>query len=233
MKFHHVGNTLLELPEAVTINGVRYYPTPSGKFPSITSVTSFKSREFFAGWRKKVGDIEADRITKAATGRGTVFHKYAEDYLNNVYVAPSILQEQISNSHIMFENARKTLDRINNIHALEAPLYSEYLGLAGRVDCIAEFDGELAIVDFKTSTKTKREEWIQSYFVQEVAYAYMYYERTGIEVEKLVTIIACEQDDEVQIFEIYDKMKYIELLKEYIDEFVSFHNGEKFTNAKR
>lgn len=229
--FNHIGHSLVELPEPETVNGVRYYPTPSGKkLPSITSVTSHKTRKFFAEWRKKVGDVEADRITKVSTSRGTKFHKYSEDYLNNLLVAPKDLNEQVSASWQMFETAKPYLDNINNIHALEAPLYSEYLGIAGRVDCIAEYNGELAIVDFKTSSKQKKEEWIEHYFVQCVAYAYMFYERTGIEVDKIVILQACG-DGEVQLFEKYDKMYYIELLRDYIDEFIKFHNGAKFSNA--
>jgi len=230
--FNHIGNALVELPEPVTVNGVRFYPTPSGKkLPSITSVTSHKNRQFFAEWRRKVGDVEADRITKVSTTRGTIFHKYTEDYLNNLQVAPRDLNESISTSWQMFESAKPYLDNINNIHALEAPLYSEYLGIAGRVDCIAEYNGELAIVDFKTSGKQKKEEWIEHYFVQCVAYAYMYYERTGIEVDKIVILQACG-DGEVQLFEKYDKMYYIELLRDYIDDFIKFHNGDKFSNVR-
>lgn len=230
--FKHIGHSLIELDEPVYVNGVRYYPVPNGnRYPSITSVTTHKSKEFFSEWRKKVGDVEADRITKASTSRGTQFHKYTEDYLNNLHVAPKDLNEEISESWQMFESAKPYLDNINNIHALEAPLYSDYLGLAGRVDCIAEYNGELAIVDFKTSAKQKKEEWIEGYFVQCIAYAYMYYERTNIEVDKIVIIQACS-DGEVQIFEKYDKMMYIELLRNYIDDFVSFHNGAKFANVK-
>lgn len=228
--FNHVGNELIDL-KAESINGVRYYTIPTGKkYPSITSVTSFKKNQGIIDWRKRVGDVEADRIIKESTARGTKFHSYAEDYLNNLFKKPTELAEQASKAYEMFESARPYLDNINNIHALEAPLYSDYLGVAGRVDCIAEYNGELSIIDFKTSNKPKPVEWIESYFVQEVAYAYMYYERTGIEVKKLVTIMA-STTGEMQIFEIYDKMKYIELLRNYINEFVKFHTGAKFSNA--
>jgi genome maintenance exonuclease 1 len=227
--FVHLDKKFEDL-KAETINGVRYYTTPSGKKrPSITSVISFKSRQFFKEWRERVGDAEADKITKHATGRGTDYHAIVEDYLNN----KEIKGDPMSLPFMMFEDSKSTLKCINNIHALEAPLYSDYLGLAGRVDCIAEFNKELAIVDFKTSAKEKRREWIEHYFVQEVAYAYMYYEMTGIEVDKLVTIITCETGD-CQVFEVYDKMKYINLLKDYIDEFVKFHTSEgKCINGNR
>ena len=122
----------------------------------------------------------------------------------------------------MFCQIRPYLDKINNIHALEAPLYSKTLKLAGRVDCIGEYEGETAIIDFKTSSKTKREEWIQDYFSQEVAYAIMFQELTGLKVKKLVTIMAVETG-EPQVFVIRDKLKYVHKLKEYIDYYRSVH----------
>jgi len=119
----------------------------------------------------------------------------------------------------MFHIAKPTLDRINNIHCLETFLYSHYLGLAGRVDCIAEFDGELAVIDFKTSTKEKKEDWVEHYFVQETAYAAMFLERSGLEVQKIVTLIATEEGS-VQVFQKYNLDDYLQLLKSYIEEFV-------------
>ena len=229
--FNHVGNSLSELPNPTTVNGVRYYCTPSGKkLPSITSITSLKSRKSIAEWRKRVGDVEADRLSKQGTTRGTKYHAYAEDYFNNLEVKPKDLMEQISKPYQLFENSLPYFDDINNIHALEAPLYSEYYGLAGRVDCIAEYQGELAIVDFKTSRKQKPEKWIEHYFVQCAAYGALYHDLTGIEVQKVVIIQACE-DGEVQLFQKYDIMYYMKLLEQYIDEFVNYHKGEKFTNV--
>ena len=124
----------------------------------------------------------------------------------------------------MFQSAKPTLNRINNINCLETFLYSHYLGLAGRVDCIAEFDGELAVIDFKTSTKIKQEEYIEHYYVQETAYAAMFLELTGIEVKKIVTLITIE-DGSVQVFEKYNLDDYLQLLKSYIKEFVGRSNA--------
>ena len=107
---------------------------------------------------------------------------------------------------------------------METFLYSHYLGLAGRVDCIAEFDGELAVIDFKTSTKEKQENWVEHYFVQETAYAAMFLERTGIEVKKVVTLIATEEGS-IQVFEKYNLDDYLQLLKSYIEEFVRGRNA--------
>ena len=119
----------------------------------------------------------------------------------------------------MFQTAKSTLNKINNIHCLETFLYSHYLGLAGRVDCIAEYEGELAVIDFKTATKEKKEDYIENYFVQETAYAAMFLERSGIEVKKIVTLIATEEGS-IQVFQKYNLDDYLQLLKSYIEEFV-------------
>jgi hypothetical protein len=208
----------IEFPEMETtyIDGNRYYPTPvtGNLYPSITSVTSHYNREVFKTWRQRVGDAEADRVIKESTTRGTSFHKSAQDYLENKPVVHD--NEEIE---FMFDAAKPYLDKINNIHAIERCLYSDVLGIAGRVDCIAEYEGELAIIDFKTSKKIKPEAWIQQYFVQEVAYACMYYEMTQSVVKKLITIMVTP-DGEVKVFDKRDKKDYIILLKKYIKTFV-------------
>jgi genome maintenance exonuclease 1 len=215
--FNHIDANLPQL-ERETIDGVRYYKVPDEeqllRLVSITSVTSHKNRQFFANWRKKVGEEEADKITRQATSRGTDMHTLVENYLYNKEL-PSVQPL----SDFLFKIAKKDLNRINNIHALEGSLYSKVLGVAGTVDCIAEFDGELAIIDFKTSKKPKPREWIEHYFVQCMAYGCMLYELTGISVKKLVIIMACENGESV-VYEEYDKSKYIKLLTQYIREFV-------------
>ena len=226
MPFNFIDVPLKEIDvEPVSENGVRFYPIPGADkyYPSVTSITSFKNAAFFAGWRKKIGETEANRITARATQRGTAFHSLAEDYFKDDlntdrYLANNPLSVR------MFQSAKATLDRIDNIHCLETFLYSHYLGLAGRVDCIAEFDGELAVIDFKTSTKEKKEDWVEHYFVQETAYAAMFLELTGIEVKKIVTLIAVE-DGSVQVFQKYNLDDYLHLLKSYIQEFVRGKNA--------
>jgi CRISPR/Cas system-associated exonuclease Cas4 (RecB family) len=218
--FNHIELDLPKL-ERETVNGIRYYKIPEEneilKLFSITSVTSHKNREFFANWRKKIGEEKADKITRQATSRGTDMHTLTENYLLNI---PELPQVQPL-SDFLFKIAKPELNKINNIHALESSLYSKILGIAGTVDCIAEFDGELAVIDFKTSKKPKPVEWIEHYFVQAVAYGCMLYELTGITVKKLVIIMACE-NGECVVYEEYDKEKYIKLLIEYIREFVKF-----------
>ena len=215
--FNHLECDLPKL-DRETVDGVRYYKVPDNdellKLVSITSVTSHFNKEIFANWRKKVGNEEADKITKAATRRGTDMHTLTEYYLknNNLPDVPPI-------SEFLFKIAKPKLNLINSIYTLEGSLYSKQLGIAGTVDCIAEYNGELSIIDFKTSKKPKPREWIEHYFVQAMAYGCMLYELTGISVKKLVIIMACE-NGECIVYEEYDKAKYIKLLTEYIRKFV-------------
>jgi len=220
MKFNHVECDLPNL-ERETIDGVRYYKIQNGdellRLVSITSVTSHKNRQFFAEWRRKIGEQEADKITRQATSRGTDMHSLTEMYLKNHDLPTEVLPI----SEMLFRISKKELNKINNIHALERSLFSEKLGVAGTVDCIAEYNGELAIIDFKTSKKPKPRDWIDHYFVQAVAYACMFYELTSIPVKKLVILMACE-NGECVVYEEYDKSKYIKLLTQYIREFVEY-----------
>ena len=209
-----------------TIDGVRYYTVPNGdeviKLPSITSVTSFYNRQIFAEWRRKVGEQEANKVTKAATSRGTDMHSLCESHLKNEKL-PSVQPL----SQYLFKQSKPYLDKINNIHALEDSLYSTILGVSGTVDCIAEYDGDLAVIDFKTSKKPKPVEWIENYFVQAAAYACMFYEMTDIPVKKLVILMSCENGEVVEyIIDSDEKMKYIKLLVKYIKNFVEHKLSE-------
>lgn len=214
--FTHID---LELPKLTreSIDGVRYYNIggENKKLVSITSVISHYSKEKFVKWRKKVGEEEANRITKRATSRGTDTHTLIESYLLN-----KELSEVQPISEMLFKLAKPTLDRINNIHCLESSLYSEILGVAGSVDTIAEFDGELAVIDYKTSAKPKPKEWITDYFVQTMFYGMALYEMTGIQIKKLVIIMTCE-DGECVIYEERDLEKYMKLVIQYIKKFVN------------
>ena len=213
--------------ETTNIDGTRFYKVPSWKwYPSITSVTSFYNRDIFYEWRKRVGDEKAYKITRESTFRGTKYHDLVEHYLRNEDV--NKIDNVLPSTKFLFLSSKANLNRINNIHALEKSLYSDYFGLAGRVDCIAEYDGELAVIDFKTSTKIKPEEWIENYFVQETAYACMYYEMTGIPVKKLITIMVAE-NGECIVYEKRNKDHYIKLLTRYIKKFVE-HKTRDYGN---
>ena len=214
--FTHIDLKLPKLSRE-SIDGVRYYTIggENKKLVSITSVISHYSKEKFAKWRKRVGEEEANRITKRATSRGTDTHTLIESYLLN-----EELSEVQPISEMLFKLAKPTLDRINNIHCLESSLYSEILGVAGSVDTIGEFDGELAVIDYKTSAKPKPREWIEGYFVQTMFYGMALYEMTGISIKKLVIIMTCE-DGECVVYEERDLEKYMKLVIQYIKKFVN------------
>ena len=214
--FNHVIMEMsLEDICARNVGGKRVYEVGDQKYPSISTICSFRNRKSIAEWRARVGAEEANKISKRATTAGTTVHSMIEDYLNN-----ELDLEKYDGKHlakILFTQAKPMLARINNIHFQEAPLYSHEFAIAGRVDCIAEFDGKLSIIDFKTSSKEKKEEWMEGYLVQETGYAKMYEERSGIKVEQIVTLITCQTGD-TQVF-IKNPDDYVPLLRDYIQEY--------------
>ena len=215
MAFNHLNiHNFPELKATTTEKGRRYRVGDSF-YPSVTTVIGYSKKDAIVKWRKKVGEEEANKISTRASIRGNKCHKLCELYLSNESISK---YKDDALSMGLFYQIKPYLDSINNIHALEESLFSNVLKLAGRVDCIAEYNGELSIIDFKTSSKYKREEWIHDYFAQETAYAIMFQELTGLMPKKLVTIIACETG-EPQVFEIYDKFKYARKLHEYISSY--------------
>ena len=219
MDFKHLNlHNFPDLKAKTTEQGRRYF-VEGNAYPSVTTVIGEMKKKSILEWRRKVGEEEANSISKRATTRGNKCHKLAEDYLSN---KPLDRYRDDVLSLGMFHQIRPYIDKINNIHALEESLYSHTLKLAGRVDCIAEYDNELAIIDFKTSTKYKREEWIQDYFSQETAYAIMFQELTGLKVKQLVTIIATEQGTP-QLFVKNNILEFVPKLTEYIDYYKEIH----------
>jgi hypothetical protein len=204
------------------VNEVRMYDCGDNAYPSVTSIISFVSRGKFASWRAKVGNEEANKVTKHATSRGTDLHYLFEMYLQNKDVKEC---EQYKKPMIqfMFNFAKPHLDkRLDNIYHQETSMFSDKLCLAGTVDLICEVDGELSIVDFKTSKKEKPEEWLEDYFVQLSAYWAMFSEKTGVVPKKLVVFLVGENGD-VQIVERRNIMKYLSKLQDYVNQFVRFH----------
>ena len=204
--FNHVEVEALPELKTKNIDGKRHYVISEDKYyPSVTTVMS-KLPEKVKGlqeWRKRVGDTEADRISAAARQRVTRVHQMVENHLNNDDVLTKLTDipiQELYSSIDMFKSIEPHLNKyVDNIYAQEVPLYSDHLQLAGRCDCIAEFDAELAIIDFKTSIRKKDYEWLSDYFMQECAYSIMWEERTGQGIGMLVTIITV-QDSPPQIF---------------------------------
>lgn len=217
MTFKHL-NTKLDYDDllAETTDSGRLYTTPSGvKYPSITTVLSILSEDGIRKWRARVGEEEANKISTRAANRGTAVHSIIERYLDNEEnyadgFMPNIIQNFTDIKSVLDEN-------LDNIRAQEVPLYSDHLRLAGRVDCVAEFNGVLSIVDFKTSRKLKKKEWITGYFAQEAAYAIMWEERTGEPITQLVTLITVD-DEQPQVF-IEHRDNWTELLLKTRDEY--------------
>lgn len=208
-KFNHSPVELECKLKEVTIDGKRFYETPEGIFPSVTTVVGFEKQKFFAKWREKNPE-ESKRVTS----RGTKFHLLLENYINNNEI---IFDDLHSSQKSLFALIKPEIDKIDNIVALEQPMYSKTLGLAGRVDCIAEYDGKLSIIDFKASSKEKRKEDIDNYFAQATAYALMFQERTGKIIDNFAIIIACE-DGIIQVFE-GKPIQYVKHLKKLISKY--------------
>ena len=229
MKFEHNPRCFPLDSEAKTVDGKRVYATPDGEYyPSITTVigNNAKKQAGLAKWRARVGKEKAAAISSRSASRGTAFHSITEDYLNKCLDIDQYKDHPLP--VIMFEQTKKTLDRISNIYLQEAALYSDNLEVAGRVDCIGEFDGDLSIIDFKTSAEPKRELYLYDYFVQETAYACCLQELYGITVKQLVTIVACE-NGETQVVIKPPKKEYLLKLIQYIDEYQNRYGKKELT----
>jgi genome maintenance exonuclease 1 len=219
--FEHVHTELNEM-NAVTTEKGRRYRTPEGvDLPSITTVLSILSRDGIMKWRKRVGAAEANRIAHRASTRGTAVHAIIEKYIDNDENFKDGYTPDIISS---FLDLQPILDsRIGRVYAQEAPLYSNHLGVAGRVDCVADFDGKLSIIDFKTSMKPKRYDYITNYFLQEAAYAIMWEERTQTPITQLVTIISVD-NHEPQVF-IEHRDNWVRPLRETIEQYQEENAG--------
>ena len=213
-KFNHAPVELQDI-KATNKDGIRLYKTPDGNmYPSITTVLSVRNKQGLFEWRKRVGEEVANYIARTAAARGTAVHHMCEDYLNNEDMEK---HKEKFLPHALFTQLRDNmLNRVDNIRSQEAGLYSDKYGVAGRVDCIAEFDGVLSIIDFKTSTKERQDSYNESYYIQASAYAEMFEERTGIEINQ-ICILVVTADGVCQEF-VKDKKDYLPLLTDAIAE---------------
>ena len=213
--YNHKTTNLPEI-KAKTTDGVRLYETPEGNFyPSITTVLSVRNKKGLFEWRKRVGEDVANYVARKAATRGTHVHHMCEDYLNNDFDEEKNKKKFLP--YVLFNQLRESvLQKIDNIYAQECGLYSDKYKVAGRVDCIAEYDGVLSIIDFKTSTKERSDAWNESYYIQASAYAEMFEERTGVAIEQ-VAILVVTEDGIVQEF-VKNKKEYLPLLTDTIRE---------------
>ena len=207
MKFEHVPNIVLEDLRSVTMkDGSRFYESPDGqKYPSVTTVVGWEKREFFKEWREKNPE-ESKRIL----ANGTKVHSLIEDYLNNEEVS-----KDDHRAYEQFDNIKSLLHNISNIRAQEAALHSALLCLAGRVDCVADYNGVPSIIDFKTSKRLKTKDQIEDYFCQATAYAIMWQQMTGEKIPQIVILITTA-NGEVQEY-IENPVRYVGVLKSKID----------------
>lgn len=208
----HIRHDIPKLERTTGPDGSRVYSTPSGRaYPSVTSVTGLLGKAAIIAWRKRVGEEEANRISTQAANRGTRIHSLCESYLNNEDVRPDIFD------HYTWSSIVPELSKIDNVHALETPLYSDHLEVAGTVDCIAEYNGKLSVIDFKTSKRVKSRDDIHNYFMQCAAYAVAFEERTGVPVSRLVIIMAVDDNDPIIFVEKRDDWigKFIEVRSQF------------------
>ena len=207
----------IELPELSTknVNRKRFYLTPEGKlYPSITTVLQRRKMEGLMEWRKRVGDDVANYVARTAAHRGTKVHHMCEDFLNNNF--DDEVHKKNFLPYVLFGQMKPILmQKVNNIFAQECGLYSDKYKVAGRVDCIAEYNGIPSIVDFKTSTKERNDDWNESYYIQASAYAEMF------------VILVVTEDGVVQDF-VKTKNDYLSLLVDTIDDFTE--NWEREEN---
>lgn len=218
--FQHTEKLIIEKVEQINTDSGRFYQTPTGaRYPSVTTVVGLMNKDAIMEWRRRVGAEEANKISAKAASRGTRVHKICEDYINNedVYnMKYSIIDLE------SFSRIKKVIDeKIDNVRLQEVKLYSDYLQMAGTVDCVAEYDGKLSIIDFKTAMKPKEKSYITNYFCQASAYAIMFEERTGIPIGQIVIMISVD-DEEPQIFverrdDYVDKL--MEVRKQYKDKY--------------
>lgn len=223
--FVHIEGLQYKELETQTIHNQRWYITPNNdKYPSVTTVlgdTMSKEKEQrLNDWRLMLGPKQALKETKRCTDRGTAVHEMAELYLKNVEDPTGRHKPE---NYKLFNQIKIHLSKINNIHALEIPLYSDTLRLAGRVDCIGEYNGALSVIDFKTSNNNKDNKMVYDYKLQATAYALMYHEMFDVQIDDIIILMAVERGLVPIIFK--DKIdEYIEPLVKRIN---TFYNKRK------
>ncbi|KKM97406.1 hypothetical protein LCGC14_1168320 [marine sediment metagenome] len=196
------------------IDGKRHYISPNGiALPSVTTVLSLLDQAGIRAWKNRVGETEANRVSGRALKNGTEMHTIVESFLDNK--GTESFKNMVSQK--LFEQMKSELLKINNIRAQEVQLYSEKIGVAGRVDCVADFDGKLSVIDFKSAKQKKQKSWITKYFLQATAYSEMFTELTKTPIEQIVILISAEDGTVVPYVE--SPSKYKDQLYKVIEDY--------------
>jgi len=219
-KFNFIDLDKSKLPvtKGKKIDGFRFYDIDGKAYPSITTVLGIQKKEQLQDWRNKIGEDVANWEMGRAARRGKATHTLIEQYLKGL--TPS---ERGVLPLGLFRLIKPYVDQIDNIHCLETIMYSKQLTIAGQVDCIAEYNGKLSVIDFKTANKERQESWIENYFMQTTAYAQMYEEIFGKKIEQIVILLASE-DGSTQSF-IKDTKDYMTPLMKSIDDFYKYYEN--------
>jgi genome maintenance exonuclease 1 len=217
MTFTHLLHPEIPKIKQININGVRYYDTPNGTLISITSLLKNFTPEGILEWRKAVGEDVANEVMRAAADRGSKVHKIIENCLSNK-PENDLVGNYGELAARMFSQMVPALDKIDRIRTLEKGLYSTRFGIAGRVDCIAEYDNELTVIDFKTSTR-KRDERNETHLVQASFYSLAWEERTGEKVNQ-IAILTTTEDGKLDVYR-DDPSNHVDRLEEMIEEYKS------------
>ena len=223
MTFTHVLHPEIPKIKQVNIDGVRYYDTPDGTLISITSLLKNFTPEGIIEWREAVGEEVANEVMRAAADRGSKVHKIIENCLSNKS-ENDLVGNYGELAARMFSQMIPALDKIDRIRALEKGLYSTRFGIAGRVDCIAEYDKELTVIDFKTSTR-KRDERNETHLVQASFYSLAWEERTGEKVSQ-IAILTTTEDGELDVYR-DDPSNHVDRLEEMIEEYKAGKIGDQ------
>ena len=226
--FIELDKTILPKTKGMRVDGHRFYNIDGTNYPSVTTVLGIRKTEQLKEWRQKIGEDVAKWEMGRAARRGKSFHTLVEQYIKGE--TPSIRDVLPLG---LFKLLKPYIDQIDNIHLLEAIMYSKKLTIAGQVDCVAEYNGKLSVIDFKTANKERQEDWIENYFLQTTAYAHMYEETFGTPIEQNVILIASE-DGSVQTF-IKSKADYEEELGKSIQNFYKYFeelNKDKIATSK-
>ena len=216
MEFIHtdIDKTVLPKTKGKKVGDYRFYDIDGVNYPSVTSVLSMRKSEGLKKWRKSIGEDVANWEMRRCANRGKSLHTLVEQYMKNE--TPSIRDVLPLG---LFKLMKPYLDQINNIRLVEEIMYSKNLTLAGQVDCVAEYNGKLSVIDFKTANKERIEEWVENYFLQCTAYSIMYNETFNEPIEQIVILISCE-DGSIQEF-VDSPVNHVKTLKSMIDDYYS------------